>query len=162
ARPNNLPRQPTPFLGREEDVRRVKSLLRREDVQLLTLTGPGGTGKTRLALQAAAESLDDFANGVFFVPLAPLRDPGLVPSAIATALGPRDEGEQSLIEQLKRFFADKKLLLVLDNVEHLVEAVPFIGELLGAPGLTVLATSRMPLRLRAEHEYPVSPLGLPR
>ncbi len=132
SRPNNLPRQPTSFLGREEDVRQVVDLLRREEVQLLTLTGPGGTGKTRLALQAAAELLDDFADGVFFVPLAPLTDPNLVPSAIASALGLRDTGERPLIERLEVYFADKELLLVLDNVEHLVEAAPVVGTLLGA------------------------------
>ena len=162
-RPNNLPRQPTPFLGREREVEAVVGLLRNEDVQLLTLTGPGGTGKTRLALQAAAELLDDFADGVFFVPLSSVPDPTLVPSVTATALGLREEGGQPLEERLREFLATKQLLLVLDNLEHLVEITPDIGRLLEAsPGLKVLATSRTPLRLRAEREYPVAPLGLPR
>ena len=161
-RPNNLPRQPTSFLGREREIGDVVALLRRDDIQLLTLTGPGGMGKTRLALQAASELADDFPDGVFFVPLAPLMDPALVPSAIASALGIREEGGRPLADRLKDFLATKQLLLVLDNVEHLVKAVPGVGDLLAvSPQLKVLATSRVPLRLRAEREYPVSPLGLP-
>jgi predicted ATPase/class 3 adenylate cyclase len=163
TRPHNLPRQPTPFLGREQQVGNVVDLLRREDVHLVTLIGPGGTGKTRLALQAAAELLDDFSDGVFFVPLAPLTESGLVSAAIASALGLREEGGQPLADRLRDFVAEKTLLLVLDNFEHLVEAAPAVGNLLGdAAGLKVLATSRMPLHLRAEHEYPVPPLSLPR
>jgi predicted ATPase/class 3 adenylate cyclase len=163
ARPQNLPRQPTPFLGREHQVAEVADLLRRDDTQLLTLVGPGGTGKTRLALQAAAEVLEDFADGVCFVPLAAIADPALVPSAIATALGLREEGEHSLAGRLHDFLATRDLLLVLDNFEHLVEGGPAVWSLLGsAPRVTVLATSRVPLRLRAEREYPVPPLTLPR
>jgi predicted ATPase/class 3 adenylate cyclase len=162
SRPNNLPRQPTALLGREEVVRHVVDLLRQKEVQLLTLTGPGGTGKTRVALQVAAELLDDFADGVFFVPLAPLTDPNLVPSAIAAALGLRDEGEQPLPDRLREYLAGKQLLLVFDNVEHLIEAAPLIADfLVAALDLKVLTTSRVPLRLRAEREYPVPPLGLP-
>jgi predicted ATPase/class 3 adenylate cyclase len=162
-RPNNLPLQPTPFLGREQEVAQVVALVRRPEVRFLTLTGPGGTGKTRLALQAAAEVLDDFADGVFFVPLASLTDPELVLPTLATTLGIREEGGQPLRERLRDFLAAKQLLLVLDNFEHLAAAGPAVGELLAtAPELTVLATSRMPLRLRAEREYAVPPLGLPR
>jgi predicted ATPase len=163
ARPHNLPRQPTPFLGREREIAEVAALLHRDDAQLLTLTGPGGAGKTRLAFQVAAELLDHFADGVFVVSLAALTDSVLVPAAIATALGLREEGERLLTERLADFLATKQLLLVLDNVEHLVEAAPDIGRLLETcAGLKVLATSRVPLHLRAEREYPVPPLGLPR
>jgi predicted ATPase/class 3 adenylate cyclase len=163
TRPNNLPQQPTPFLGREQHVAEIVALLRRDDVQLVTLVGPGGTGKTRLALQAAAELLGDFRDGVFFVSLAPVTDPALVQSAIATALGLREEGRQPLADRLRDVVAAKSLLIVLDNIEHLVEAAPGVGALLAsAPGLHVLATSRLPLQLRAEHEYPVPPLSLPR
>jgi predicted ATPase/class 3 adenylate cyclase len=162
-RPNNLPRQPTPFLGREREVGEVVDLLRRDDVQLLTLTGPGGTGKTRLALQAAAELVDDFPDGVFFVALASLPDPTQVPAAIAMAVGVRDEGGQPLPERLAAVLARKQVLLLIDNWEHLLEATPLLSELLrAAPGLTVLATSRAPLHLQAEREYPVPPLALPR
>lgn len=163
SRPNNLAAQPTPFLGRDNEVRQVVALLRRPEVRLLTLTGPGGTGKTRLALHAAAEVLDDFADGVFVVSLAALTDPELVPAAIASTLGLREEGGQSITDRLHRFLATKDLLLVLDNVEHLPKAIPAVGDLLkAAPALHVLATSRTPLRLRAEREYPIPPLSLPR
>ncbi len=163
SRPNNLPLQPTPFLGREQEVEQVVALLHRPELRFLTLTGPGGTGKTRLALQAAAELLDDFPDGVFFVPLATLTDPDLVLATIATTLGIREEGGQPLGERLRDFLAMKRLLLVLDNLEHLATAAPGIAELLGfSAGLKVLATSRTPLRLRAEREYAVPPLGLPR
>ncbi len=163
SRPNNLPLQPTPFLGREREVDAVVALVRRPEVRCLTLTGPGGTGKTRLALQAAAELLEDFSDGVFFVSLAPLTDPELVLPTIATTVGVRDESGRPLAERLREYLATKQLLLLLDNFEHLADAALAVGELLEAsPGLKVLATSRMPLRLRAEREYPVPPLGLPR
>jgi predicted ATPase/class 3 adenylate cyclase len=162
TRPHNLPRQSTPFLGREQQVGEIVALLRREDVHLVTLIGPGGTGKTRLALQAAAEMLDEFIDGVVFVPLAPLADARLVLAAIANALGLREEGGQPLADRLPNYLATKTLLLVLDNFEHLIEAAPAVSTLLAsAPRLKVLATSRMPLRLRAEHEYPVPSLAVP-
>jgi predicted ATPase/class 3 adenylate cyclase len=162
AHPNNLPLQPTPFLGREDEVREVAALLSRPDVRHLTLTGPGGSGKTRLALQVAADSLEDFADGVFFVALAPLTDPALVPSAIAAALGVREEGGRPLDDRLREYLADRELLLVLDNFEHLADAAPLVADLLGASAaLKVLVTSRVPLHLRAEHEYPVPALDLP-
>ncbi len=101
SRPNNLPLQPTPFLGREREVGEIVDWLGRPDIRLLTLTGPGGTGKTRLALQAAAELLDDFTDGVFFVPLALVTDPTLVPSTIASALGIREVAEQSVVDRLR-------------------------------------------------------------
>jgi predicted ATPase/class 3 adenylate cyclase len=162
SRPNNLPRQPTPFLGRQREVAEVAEILRRDDVQLLTLTGPGGSGKSRLGLQAAADLLDDFPDGVFFVPLAALIDSGLVPSAIAAALGVREEGERSITERLQDFLADKQMLLLLDNFEHLLGATPQMAHLLAScPGLSMLATSRAPLHVRAERQYPVPPLALP-
>jgi predicted ATPase/class 3 adenylate cyclase len=162
TRPHNLPTQATHFLGREREVAEVVALLRSADARLVTLTGPGGTGKTRLALQVAAELLDAFPDGVFFVPLAALRDPELVPSAIASALGLRDQAGQTPTQAVRETLAGKRLLLVLDNVEQVAGSAPFVGELLAAaPALEVLTTSRLPLRLRAEREYPVTPLALP-
>ena len=161
-RPTNLPLQPTPLLGREADTADVTRLLRDPSVRLLNLTGPGGIGKTRLAVQAATDLLEDFSDGVFFVSLAPLTDASLVPGAIVEALGMREAGDRPLPERLQQFLATKHLLLILDNVEHVAEAAPLIGDLLGsAPALKVLTTSRVPLHLRAEWEHPVPPLGLP-
>jgi predicted ATPase/class 3 adenylate cyclase len=161
-RPTNLPRQPTPFLGREQAVNELAALLSRDDVQLVTLTGPGGTGKTRLALQAAAEVLNQFPEGVWFVDLAPLTDPALVASAIASVVGVRSDGAGATSDALASFLRAKQMLLVLDNFEHLLGGAPVVGELLCVcPNLTVLATSRAPLRLRAEREVPVPPLAVP-
>jgi hypothetical protein len=164
GRPHNLPRQPTPFLGREGEVAEVVALLRRGDARLLTLTGPGGGGKTRLALQAAADALDAFPDGAWFVPLAPLADPALVPSAVAQALGVAEQGGRPVAELLRDHLAGRRLLLLLDNCEHLLDGAAALvaGLLAASPGLTVLATSRAPLRLRAEREWPVPPLPLPR
>jgi predicted ATPase len=130
-------------------------------VRLLTLTGPGGTGKTRLALQAAADLLDEFEDGVFFVALATLTNPTLVASTVAQVLGVRESGDQPLIEGVKDYLKDKLLLLVLDNFEQVLEAAPLAGELLSAPRLKVLATSRIPLAVYGEHEYAVPPLSVP-
>ncbi len=162
GRPNNLPHQPTPLLGRERELGEVADLLRREDVHLVTLTGPGGVGKTRLALQAAADLLELFPDGAFFVELAPLANPALVPSTVASALGVREEVGQPLITTLTAFLRDRQLLLALDNFEHLLPAAPVVSDLLRAcPGVKILATSRAPLHLRGEREYPVPALALP-
>jgi predicted ATPase/class 3 adenylate cyclase len=162
ARLNNLPLQPTPLVGREREVEEICKRLRSEEVGLLTLTGPGGVGKTRLALQAGADLLEDFEDGVFFVSLATITDPELVPSAIAVALGVKESAQQSLMESLKNYLHHKHLLLVVDNFEQVLEGAPLVGELVGAcPKLKVLTTSRTPLSLYGEHEYSVPPLALP-
>ncbi|MDX6510901.1 MAG: hypothetical protein QOE36_405 [Gaiellaceae bacterium] len=148
---SNLPNPTTPLLGRTRELGELFALLQAQ--RLVTLTGPGGIGKTRLALQAAADLADEFRDGVWFVPLATLREPGLMESTIAQTLGLTDT--QTLAEQL----TDNQQLLVLDNLEQLVDAAPQLGELLsGAPGVKLLATSRAPLRLSGEYEYPLGPL----
>ena len=161
TRPNNLPLQPTPFLGREDQVAQVVDLLSRDDVRLLTITGPGGVGKTRLALQAAADRLEDFPDGVWFVDLSTLSDPALVPSAIAGVLGVRGEGSD-LVDRLTSVMSGQHLLVVLDNVERVIDATHLVSGLLAkVPGLKVLATSRTPLHAYGEREYPLAPLPLP-
>jgi predicted ATPase/class 3 adenylate cyclase len=160
--PNNLPLQPTSLIGRENEVAAIVALLGREDSRLVTLTGPGGTGKTRLALQAAAEFVDRFADGAFLVNLAPITDHSLVISEIAKTLGVREGGGQPLIANLKEHLREKQQLLILDNFEQLVEAAPTVSDLLlAAPRLKVLVTSRARLQLRGEKEYSVPPLQLP-
>src|SRR5215204_199585 len=162
SRPNNLPMQPTLLVGREREVGEVRGRLLAPEVRLLTLTGPGGTGKTRLALQAAADLLDEFEDGVFFVALAALTDPTLVVSSIARALGVRESGDRPLIEGVKDYLRDKRVLLLLDNFEQVLGAAPMAGELLAAvPRLEVLATSRIPLGVYGEYEYTVPPLSIP-
>jgi predicted ATPase/class 3 adenylate cyclase len=162
ARINNLPAQPTPLVGRESELGEVRDLLGGEEVRVLTLTGPGGIGKTRLGLQVGAELLDEFEDGVFFVALAPLTDPALVVSAIASPLGVVETGERSLKEGLETYLRDKELLLLLDNFEQVLDAGRLVGELLSeCPRLKVLATSRSVLRVYGEQEYPVGPLKLP-
>jgi predicted ATPase len=162
VRPNNLPVRQSTMVGREEELAAVQSLLRREDAGLLTLTGPGGVGKTRLALQVAAELIDEFQDGAYLVDLTPIRDPGLVASAIAQALGIRDSGSQSTVDGLKEYMRDKCMLLVLDNFEHLVQAAPLVTQLLAtSQKLRVLVTSRAALHVRGEQEFTVSTLQLP-
>jgi predicted ATPase/class 3 adenylate cyclase/DNA-binding CsgD family transcriptional regulator len=162
SRPHNLPSQLTALIGRDREVDAVCALLLREDVRLLTMTGPGGSGKTRLSLRVAAEMLDHLPDGVFFVGLAPLHDPELVASAIAHALDERASATQPLLEALQASLRDRHIMLLLDNFEHLPTAVPQVAALLAAcPGLKVLATSRAPLRLYGEREFPVLPLALP-
>ncbi len=162
SRPNNLPAQPTSLVGREREVAALLDLLREETVRLVTLTGPGGTGKTRLSLQAAADLLDDFEAGVFFVPLAPITDPALVASTVAQALGVRENPALTILEALREHLGTRPVLLVLDNFEQVTAAAPVVADLLGAcPGVKALVTSRVVLHLRGEHEFPVPPLALP-
>src|SRR5215204_6080122 len=159
---NNLPLQSTPLVGREKETSEVCDLLRGDETRLLTLTGPGGIGKTRLALQTAADLLDEFPDGTFFVQFATLTEAGLLLPAVAETLGVRETGEQPLDESLMDYLHERRMLLVLDNFEQVLEAAPTVTELLArAPGLKVLATSRAPLGLYGEHVYPVPPLSMP-
>jgi predicted ATPase/DNA-binding CsgD family transcriptional regulator len=158
----NLPIQPTVLIGREQEVAAVGQLLRREDVRLVTLTGPGGIGKTRLGLQVAAELSESFTAGVFFVDLSPLRNPSLVLSTIAQIIGIQDAAGQSLLERLGEVLQQKQLLLLLDNFEQVLSAAVQVVDLIAVcPRLKVLATSRERLHVRAEHEFVVPPLALP-
>jgi len=160
--PNNLPAQPTPFIGREQEVARACELLSRPEVRLLTLTGPGGIGKTRLGLQVAAELSEHFTDGTWFVSLAPISDPDLVIPAISQALGLREARDQSPLEHVKSSLHEKKTLLLLDNFEQVVSAALSVADLLAVcPRLKVLVTSREGLHVRAEREFPVPALALP-
>jgi predicted ATPase/class 3 adenylate cyclase len=158
--PTNLPVRLTSFIGRERELVEITDLL--DSARLVTLTGPGGTGKTRLALRVATDVLERFADGVFFVELAPITDPHLVPSVIGSTLGIGEEGPRPILETLKRELRDRTTLLVLDNFEQVVEAGWTVGAILGAaPRVRALVTSRAPLQIEGERESPVSPLGLP-
>jgi predicted ATPase len=163
-RPSNLPVQRTAFIGREHEATALRQLLTRADVQLVTLTGPGGIGKTRLALQVANEAAGEFPGGICFVPLAAVSDRGLIASTIAQALGVHETGNQSSQESLKEYVSglEQPMLLVLDNFEHLISAAPVITQLLTtSPKLKVAVTSQAPLHVYGEHEFPVPPLALP-
>jgi predicted ATPase/class 3 adenylate cyclase len=162
ARPTNLPIQPTPLIGREQEVTEAVTLAGGEDIRLVTLTGAGGTGKTRLSLQVAAELVADFEDGVFFVDLASITDPHLFIPTVAQTLSVRERPGETLSETLKDHLRAKKLLLVFDNFEQLLDAGPAVSALLaGAPNLKALVTSRAPLHLSGEHEYSVPPLAVP-
>src|SRR5829696_6147397 len=162
AHRHNLPLQLTPLVGREDEVASIQTLITQQGSRLVTLTGPGGTGKTRLALAVAADLSDEFPDGVWFVDLAPLTDPALVLPTLAHTLGLRESGSLSLQDALAAFLATKRSLVVLDNYEHLLAAAQVVSELLtSGPGTTVLVTSREPLRLRGEREVAVAPLAVP-
>jgi predicted ATPase len=162
ASQTNLPAQLTPLVGRTREVEEVCALLRSEQTRLVTLSGPGGVGKTRLGIRVAEELAGEFADGVCFVPLAPVQKPDLVLSSIAGTLGLRELGEKPLSERLAEHLKEKELLLILDNFEQVVEAAPQVAELLAVcPRLKVLTTSREVLHLSCERVFPVSPLRLP-
>lgn len=162
SRPNNLPVYPTSLIGREAEMAAIEKLLRQREIRLLTLTGPGGAGKTRLALEVAATLISDFDDGVYFISLAAIIDPSLVASEICRVLRVEKVKGLPLIESLKHYLRSKKMLLLLDNFDQLVPAIPSLAELLAAcPRLKLLVTSRSALRLRGEREFAVPPLALP-
>jgi predicted ATPase/class 3 adenylate cyclase len=159
---SNLPEATTSIIGREKERADVIVLLTEEPVRLVTLTGPGGTGKTRLSLEVGRAVLEAFPDGVTVVDLAPIVDPALVPSTIAQAMGIREGGGRSPAENLRDYLAERRVLLILDNFEQVTAAAPRVAELLAwAPGLRVLATSRTPLQIRGEQEYPLAALRVP-
>jgi class 3 adenylate cyclase len=163
ARPHNLPVHRSALIGREREIAEVRALLLRPDVGLVTLVGPGGTGKTRLATQVAAELLGQFQDGVCFVALAPIRDPSLVAATIGQALALPLDGARPPLEIVKGYVRERELLLVLDNLEQVLNAAPQFVELLAAADrLKLLVTSRVALRVSEERVYDVPPLSLPR
>ncbi len=158
--PTNLPVQVTTFVGREREVSEVGALLDR--ARLVTLTGPGGTGKTRLSIAVAERCRDRFPAGVFFVELASIVDPALIPATIASAVGVREDPSSPVVETLRQHLRDRSVLLVLDNFEQVVAGATVVADLLrAAPGLRVLASSREALGVTGEHQYPVPLLGVP-
>jgi predicted ATPase/class 3 adenylate cyclase len=160
--PNNLPSQPTIFVGRQAQLDEINNLLLTDTVRLVTLMGPGGTGKTRLALQSGAELVDRFVDGTYFIDLAPIRDPNSVLATIARTIGLSESSNGSMLADLKGQLREKTMLLLLDNFEQVTSAAVHVAELMqSCPRLKLLATSREALRVRGEHLYPVPPLGLP-
>jgi predicted ATPase/class 3 adenylate cyclase len=159
GRVTNLPAQPTPLVGRDRELEAVRTLLLAEETRMVTLTGPGGTGKTRLALQVAADAVDEFPDGVYGVLLAPVTDPEVVPLELARVLGIEEPPTQPIIEALKAGLAGRRTLILFDNFEHVGAAASLLADLLAAcPRLKLLVTSREPLRIAAERQYPVPPL----
>jgi predicted ATPase/class 3 adenylate cyclase len=160
--PNNLPSQPTVFIGRQAELGEITDLLAAETVRLLTLIGPGGTGKTRLALQSGAEVVDRFVDGTYFIDLAPIRDPHSVLTTIARTIGLSESSNGSMLKDLKDQMREKSMLLLLDNFEQVTSAAMQVAEIMQfCPHLKLLVTSREALRVRGERLYPVPPLGLP-
>ncbi len=157
---DNIPRQLTSFIGRERELQELKGLLERS--RLLTLTGPGGSGKTRLGLELAAEVADGFPDGVYFVALAPVGNPDLVLSSIAQGIGLRDAGDRPLLDRLRSHLENARALILLDNFEHLIAAAPLIAQILQATVmLRFFVTSRAPLHLTGEQEFEVPPMQVP-
>jgi predicted ATPase len=165
SRPSNLPVQRTGLVGRDKEVAAAKELLLREDVRLVTVTGPGGIGKSRLAVQVANDLVEHFPGGTHFVPLSSLSDPALIPSVIVQAMGIREAGGQSPLQILNENLKDPlraSILLLLDNFEHLIQAAPMVAGLLAmGPNLKIMVTSRAALHVYGEHEFPVPPLAMP-
>ena len=146
--PHNLRAQTTLFVGRGPQIEAVRDLLLRDDIRLVTFTGPGGCGKTRLALRIAAEVIEQFPDGVFVVPLAPIADPNLVAAAVAQTLGLRESEGRSIREVVRNYIGDRRMLLLVDNFEQVLAAASDIGELLAeCPRLKGLVTSRAPLSM---------------
>ena len=161
-RPNNLPTETSAFVGRDAELRAIRERLDDQDVRLVTLTGPGGSGKTRLAIRAAADQIDRFTDGVYFVDLVTATDSDAVLALIATAIGLGDAAERSPLDDLRRRLRAQQVLIVLDNFEQVAVAAPtIVGLLADCPGLKVLVTSRQALRVRGEHVVSVPPLSLP-
>jgi len=165
AQPSHLPVPATGFVGREKELVASKELLQRSEVRLVTVTGPGGIGKSRLALELARDMIEDFPSGVYFIPLSAVSDAESITSAIAQTLGIRETGGQSALENLKDYFQNSlnaPMLLLIDNFEHLIEAAPVLAELLALTRwLKILVTSRQALRVYNEHEFPLPPLAVP-
>ncbi len=159
---NNLPPLITPFIGRNAELEITSDMLQREDVRLLSLTGPGGTGKTRLGIQLASYLMDNYNDGVFFVDLSAARDSGSLFASVARMIGLREISDRNILDEIKKYLLNRKMLILLDNFEQLTAASPDIHDLLlSCPQLKLIATTREPLRLRGEQIFPVPPLQLP-